>query len=165
MSAQFDTLRIWAQTWGVGSHALHDLYARLTADAAPEVLVPIPGQSEGAVQNAVRREGASKGILLMRNNVGALIDERGVPVRYGLANDSKAVNERMKSGDLIGIRPLLITEEHFGRLIGQFVSREIKAPGWKYNPNNAREAAQMRWATLVASKGGDACITDRVGTL
>ncbi len=161
-----DTLRTWAQVWGVGPHAMQDLYGRLTAD----VSMPVPHgaqapKSEADVQAALRREAADKGLLLLRNNVGALVDARGIPVRYGLANDSKAMNERIKSADLIGIRPLLITEEHVGRLVGQFVSREIKAPGWRYNPNDKREAAQMRWATLIASKGGDAQIVDREGTL
>ena len=158
-----DTLRTWATVWGVGPHAMQDLYGRLTVDSSDGE--PSKHRGEADVQAAVRREGADKGLLLFRNNVGALVDARGVPVRYGLANDSKAVNARIKSADLIGIRPVLITEEHLGRLIGQFVSREIKAPGWRYNPNDAHEAAQMRWATLIASKGGDACLTDRVGTL
>jgi hypothetical protein len=142
-----------------------DLYARLRADldAIPQ-LNPEAGP-EAKVQHAIRCEGRDKGVLLMRNNVGVLEDRTGRPVRFGLANDSKTVNTHTKSGDLIGIRPVLIGPEHLGMRIGQFVSRECKAPGWRHNPNDARENAQLNFATLILSLGGDACITDRVGTL
>ena len=48
--------------------------------------------ARAAVQAAVRLEAARMGILLFRNNVGALIDVRGIPVRYGLANESTQIN-------------------------------------------------------------------------
>lgn len=120
--------------------------------------------SEGAVQTIVRLEGARKGIVLWRNNVGVLLDERGRPVRYGLANDSKQVNETHKSGDLIGIRPMLITPLHVGLTLGVFVSREIKAEGWVWS-GSEREIAQARWRDLVLSLGGDAAFASGEGTL
>ena len=86
-------------------------------------------------------------------------DERGVPIRFGLANTSKAVNGELKSGDLIGIRPVLITPDMVGKVIGQFVSRECKESHWKYNPRDTRDVAQGRWAALVNSLGGDAKVT------
>jgi hypothetical protein len=51
-----------------------------------------------------------------------------------------------------------------GYTIGQFVSREIKIPGWKFQ-NTEREQAQLKWAELIISLGGDACFTTGVGTL
>jgi hypothetical protein len=111
---------------------------------------------ESEVQARVRLEAARRGWNLWRNNVGVLMDSRGVPVRYGLANDSKAVNANVKSGDLIGIRPVLITPQHVGHYIGQFVSVECKRDGWRASATDEHEAAQMRWAQIVLLAGGHA---------
>ena len=121
-------------------------------------------QSEAAVQALVRLEASAMGIALWRNNVGVLKDERGVPVRYGLANDSSQVNANFKSADLIGIRPVFITPAHVGLVLGQFVSREVKAPGWRYT-GTEREAAQLAWLELVRRYGGDAAFATGVGSL
>src|ERR1700761_8470189 len=86
--------------------------------------------NEEAVKAAVRLEAARRGILLWRNNVGQLKNERGQVVRYGLCNDSKGLNKEIKSGDLIGIYPLTITPGHVGKTIGQFISVETKHSDW-----------------------------------
>ena len=156
-------LESWALRHGVSHAALHDLrIGLLHLDSA--VVAEIPGMSEGAVQARVRLEAPRKRIRLWRNNVGVLEDSRGVPVRYGLANDSAALNKVLKSADLIGIRPVLITHEHLGKTLGQFVSREIKAGGWVYTGTD-RELAQRNWAMLVNACGGDACFASAEGTL
>jgi len=122
-------------------------------------------QTESNAQALVRLEASRKGKLLFRNNVGAgTVAESGSFVRWGLANDSKAVNSKLKSGDLIGIQPVLITQAHVGTIIGQFLSREIKAPGWKYHGTD-RELAQIRWAELILARGGDAAIVTGPGSL
>jgi hypothetical protein len=121
-------------------------------------------ESEAAVQVRVRLEASKLGIHLWRNNVGVTFGEDGVPVRYGLANDSKALNQQIKSSDLIGIRPVMITQEHVGTVMGQFVAREVKREGWKYT-GSAREVAQQRFIDLIKSLGGDACFASRAGTL
>ena len=122
-------------------------------------------QSESNAQAMVRLEASRKGKLLFRNNVGAgTIMESNSFLRWGLANDSKAVNTKLKSGDLIGIQPVLITQAHVGQVIGQFLSREIKAPGWKYTGSD-REKAQVRWAELILARGGDAAIVTGPGSL
>lgn len=115
--------------------------------------------NEASIQSLVRLEAARRGWQLWRNNVGVLLDAKGRPVRYGLANDSKQVNANIKSADLIGIRPVLITPDMVGKVIGQFVSRECKESHWKYNPRDTRDVAQGRWAALVNSLGGDAKVT------
>ena len=125
---------------------------------------PIEATSEAAVQAQVRLEAARKGLKLWRNNVGVLTEERGVPVRYGLANDSKRLNRSIKSGDLIGWRPVLITPAHVGSMIAQFVSRECKRPDWKYSGDD-HEKAQLRWAEAVTADGGDAAFCNGEGTL
>jgi hypothetical protein len=154
----------WALKWGVSAAALADLHREMGLDGAGSIPEGVRGKSEAAAQAAVRLEAAQKGVRVWRNNVGALTDDRGVPVRYGLANDSAAMNKVIKSADLIGIRPVLITPAHVGQMIGQFVSREMKAPGWKYTGTD-REQAQHRWALLVASVGGDASFCCGSGTL
>lgn len=112
--------------------------------------------SESAVQAAVRLEYARRGYRLFRNNVGVLVDQTGRPVRYGLANDSAALNQRLKSSDLIGWRPVVVTLGHIGLTIAQFVSLEIKPPGWHLTPGDKRAPAQKAWLDLVAGDGGEA---------
>lgn len=111
--------------------------------------------AERDIQETIRLEAAGLGIALYRNNVGALLDTNGRLVRYGLCNDTKALNEKIKSGDLIGIRPVVITPAHVGRTIGQFISRECKAPGWVFS-GQPREIAQQVWIDIVRGFGGDA---------
>lgn len=120
--------------------------------------------SESGVSALIRAEASEKGCRLWRNNVGATVTQSGSFMRFGLANDSAQLNKIIKSADLIGIRPVLITQEHVGRVIGQFLSREVKHPGWKYTATE-RERAQLAWAELIISLGGDACFSTSTGTI
>jgi hypothetical protein len=145
--------------------AFRDLQTTLGTYTPPlPAEAPGAGKSEAWAQSMVRMEASQKGIKLFRNNVGALKDERGRLVRYGLGNDSPQMNDVIKSGDLIGIRPLLIQPCHVGHTVGQFVSREIKEPGWQFT-GQGREAAQLAWANLINSCGGDAGFATGPGTL
>jgi len=122
--------------------------------------VPVEAQltlkrSEAAVQQAVKIKASQQGRRMFRNNVGVLPRGDGVPIRFGLANDSKAMNKNLKSSDLIGISPLLINASHIGTVIGQFTSIEVKKPGWAYNPNDEHQAAQQKWHELITRFGGD----------
>lgn len=143
----------------------HDLRVSLGLFTMPmEEKHPGRGKSEAWASSMVRLEASSKGILLFRNNVGALQDKTGRLVRYGLANDSDKVNDVLKSGDLIGVRPVLIQPHHVGHTLGQFVSREMKEPGWQYT-GDEHEVAQLQWANLINSAGGDARFATGEGTL
>lgn len=153
----------WAAAWGIPAAAVTDLQARLGVVVGPSPTAA-PVHTEAWVQNQVRLEAASLGMHLWRNNVGALLDSRGVPVRYGLANDSASVNTVIKSADLIGIKPVKIAPTHVGCVLGQFVSRECKAPGWQFS-GSSREIAQIAWATLVTTLGGDAGFATGRGSL
>ena len=115
--------------------------------------------AESDIQTRVRLAAAKQGATLWRNNNGAGQLQNGSYVRWGLANDSTAVNRRIKSADLIGIRPVLITQADVGRIVGVFCSREVKTSGWRYHENNEHEQAQMRWLELVQRLGGDAAFT------
>lgn len=85
-------------------------------------------------------------------------------MRYGLANDTKKLNEKIKSSDLIGWRPVLVTPAHVGTLIAQFVSRECKKPSWAYT-GTPHEVAQLRWIAAVTADGGDAKFCNAEGSL
>lgn len=145
----------WARQWGVPAAAMADLRNRvLVLDGGVALEVPA-GRSEAAVQAALRVRASKLGLRLWRNNVGALRDERGAYVRFGLANDSAQLNAVIKSADLIGIRPRIIQPGDVGQVIGQFLSREVKHEGWRYG-GTEREVAQANWAMLVNTLGGDA---------
>jgi hypothetical protein len=152
----------WALRNRVGIVALEELREIFGLNGSP--ITAAPGLTEAYTQSLVRLEGARKGVRLWRNNVGALLDSRGVPVRYGLGNDSPALNRVIKSGDLIGWRPLLITPALVGAKVAQFVSRECKRPGWNYK-GDAHEEAQLKWAQVVNADGGDAAFTTGEGSL
>lgn len=156
-------LEQWAIKWGVSYEAIQDLRKQFGVINTDPV-APVRGNSEAAVQNEIRLEASKAGLRLWRNNVGAIKDERGVPVRYGLCNDNAQLNASLKSSDLIGIRPVLIQPHHVGMVIGQFVAREVKAPTWRYTATT-REMAQLRFLELVTSLGGDACFANSVGTI
>jgi hypothetical protein len=153
----------WAIKWGISAAALADLQHELGLLGGYE-MPEKTGESEGAVQVQVRLEAAAKGVKLFRNNVGALTDERGIPVRFGLANDNKEINKILKSADLIGWRTLTVQPHMVGWRIAQFVSREIKEAGWQYT-GREREPAQLAWAGMVCAAGGDGGFAAGVGTL
>jgi len=143
------TLTQWAARHGVSAEAL----AELTGIVIDPQSAPT-GQSEAAVQQLVRLEASRLGMSLFRNNVGACKDDTGRVIRYGLCNDSAQMNKVIKSSDLIGIRPIIITPDMMGHTIGQFVAREVKRPGWSYRGTD-REVAQQSFGQLVLRLGGD----------
>jgi hypothetical protein len=133
------TLSDWAKRWGVPPEAMAELCrVQVTGGRA---------NSEQAVQNAHRLQCSSQGIITFRNNVGAGELTNGRFIRWGLANESADQNARLKSSDLIGIKPN-----------GQFYARECKAPGWQY-ADTPRERAQLAFIQLINSMGGDAAFT------
>lgn len=157
----------WARAWGIPSAALLDLRMRMgiaATSAMPAPEVTGNGGSESRQQSLIRIDAAENGVWLTRNNVGALLDERGIPVRYGLANESKAQNQAVKSADLIGIRSILIGPQHMGTVIGQLASVECKKEGWVYNPRDPHEVAQLAWCNFVLSKGGFATFATGPGS-
>ena len=126
----------------------------------------VPIVSESANQNHIRRVQHDKGDRLFRNNRGALLDKRDKPVRFGLANDTVAEGEQLKSGDLIGWETRLVTPDMVGTHVAVFKSIEVKPDGWKppgVGPvKDARGKltayghflGQKNWADLVNDEGG-----------
>ena len=153
----------WAKAYNIPHVAIHNLKARLTATPTD----PVPssgGESEAKVSSRVRLEASKSGARLWRNNVGACKDENGNYFRYGLCNDSKKLNDQIKSSDLVGIRPIVIRPEHVGRTIGQFMCREVKKGGWRYRGDH-RELAQLAWINMINAMGGDAQFCNSEGTV
>ena len=153
-------LHTWAVKHGITLEALKELADIITPPVTPP---PSNITSESDVQNLVQLEASKAGVTLWRNNVGSFIDSRGVPVRYGLANNSKQMNDKFKSSDLIGIKPVTITPDMVGKVIGQFVAREVKKPSWSFS-GNKHEKAQEAFIKFVSMRGGDACFVNGTGS-
>lgn len=109
--------------------------------------------NETELQKMIQLVASQKGMRLFRNNSGVAYDKTGRAIRYGLANESAKVNKVLKSGDLIGITPRIVTLEDVGKTVGVFTSIEVKRPGWKYKGTD-REQAQLKWIHLIEQLGG-----------
>ena len=155
-------LNQWAIKWGVPFEAIQDLRGQMGLVATDPNR--IQGMSEAAVQANITLEASTGGGRLWRNNVGALLDKRDVPVRYGLCNTSPQMNKLIKSSDLIGIMPVLITESMVGATIGQFTARECKEAAWVYT-GTEHEVAQLKFLELVTRLGGNAAFANNTGSL
>jgi hypothetical protein len=141
----------WLDKYNLPTQARRELidildHPQLTAQSQP-------GTKEASTAKAIRAAAAARGIKLFRNNVGVAVDNRGIPIRYGLANESKQMQEILKSSDFIGVVPIKITAGHLGKTIGQFVAIETKRGGWKFT-GTPRERAQKRFLDLICAAGG-----------
>ena len=121
-------------------------------------------KSEKVVQNEVRLAASKQKIHLWRNNLGCVTDNRGNFIRYGLCNESKQMNEQLKSSDFIGIKEVVITQDMVGQTFGQFIAIETKKEGWKFT-GTEREIAQMNYILLVQSLGGWGAFISDAGDL
>jgi ribosomal protein S19 len=108
---------------------------------------------ESTSQQQIRLEAPRLGQRLWRNNNGACVDINGRQIRYGLANDSAKLNKKIKSSDLIGITPIIITPDMVGKTLGVFTSVETKRAGWTFK-GSEREVAQKAWNDLIKAMGG-----------
>ena len=72
---------------------------------------------EHEIQQRIRLACGRGAVRLWRNNTGALVDQQGRFVRFGLCKGSS---------DLIGLRSLEITPELVGQRLARFVALEVK---------------------------------------
>jgi hypothetical protein len=157
-------IREWGVEFSVPFAALLELERRMGLEGSTgDAKDPGVGHSEAYAQSQVMLEAPRFQCRLFRNNVGAFKDEAGGFVRYGLANESKVRNKRLKSSDLVGWRKRVITQQMVGDVIGQCVLREIKEPGWIYT-GDEHEEAQLRWLQLGLSDGCDAAFATGPGS-
>jgi hypothetical protein len=110
--------------------------------------------SEELNAQRIRLHIADQGRNAWRNNNGACQDQTGRLIRYGLANDSKDLNERIKSSDLIGITPIIVMPYMVGMRLGVFTAIETKATPWHLTPGDKRGQAQARFHEIVRADGG-----------
>lgn len=149
----------WAGHYPQAALALELMLNGMVAETSVSV-----GRSEAWGQQQARLDIASQGALSWRNNVGATpakcpdCGAKQQPVRYGLANDSQKLNEKIKSSDLILAIPRTITPDMVGQRIAQFGAVECKAPGWTYT-GKGREAGQAAWLALINKAGGFAAFS------
>lgn len=90
--------------------------------------------SEQALQQRIRLALSRGPVRLWRNNVGALRDERGQLVRYGLCRGSS---------DLIGLASVTVTPEMVGQQLAVFVAIEVKGAGGKPTAEQVAFLAQV----------------------
>ena len=102
-----------------------------------------PSMGEHEIQQRIRLACGHGPVRLWRNNSGALVDQQGRLVRFGLCKGSS---------DLIGLRTLEITPALVGQSIAQFVALEIKTARGDVRPE------QRAFLQLVEQLGGLAAI-------
>lgn len=85
--------------------------------------------AEHAIQQAIfARLGAVPGLVVWRNNTGAVKDARGQLIRFGVVG----------SADVLGV----------AGPSGQFIALEVKAPGGRVSE------VQTRWGAAIRACGG-----------
>lgn len=108
---------------------------------------------ETPVMQRIRLDAPHVGSILWRNNSGALPDNEGRLIRFGLGHDSSKLNKVWKSADLIGIMSVKIGPEHIGKLAGIFVAVETKHSDWNGRLDSHSEA-QNAFLSNVIRLGG-----------
>lgn len=110
-------------------------------------------KSEELVSNHAELFAADYGCYY-RNNSGALKDEQGRLIRFGLGNTSAAFNAKIKSSDFIGFTPIIITPEWLGCRVAVFTAFEMKKEAWRFSPKDEHAVAQKAFHDIVLSHGG-----------
>lgn len=147
----------WAMKHRISADAVHELKHILDRPMETNPLTGDP-RSEFHNQQLIRTmASARENTYLWRNNVGAYKTDKGTQLRYGLCNESAKVNRMYKSSDLIGITPVLITEELVGTRVGVFTAIEVKKSVWQPGASSEarkHERAQLRFINAVRNAGG-----------
>lgn len=143
--------------WALRHHVSLEAMAELRTLFCPPVSVS-DGSSEARSQSLIRIEAPKRGVRLWRNNSGAMQDETGRLVRFGLGHESDKLNKVFKSSDLIGITPV----QFGGYTFGVFTAIECKPLGWK-GVRSDHEKAQHNFLTTVRACGGIATFATSVG--
>ena len=98
---------------------------------------------ETRLQNEIRLGISSRcdDVVTFRNHAGALRDQRGKMVTFGLSPGSP---------DLVGWKTVEVTADMIGQRLAVFVGIEVKMPGEKPRADQAHWLAQLEQAGGVA---------------
>ena len=91
--------------------------------------------SEQQIQQEIRLALSRGPVRLWRNNTGAMRDERGQLVRFGLCPGSS---------DLIGYASIEVTPDMVGQRIAVLTAVEVKTPGGRVTPEQQAFIAHLR---------------------
>lgn len=106
-------------------------------------------RTETAIQNAIRLVLSKLGLRLFRNNIGLATFPDGSKVEYGLGPGTS---------DLIGWRPVVVTQDMVGRRLAVFAAVEVKKPGHKTSKKRLEE--QINFLEQVVKAGGIGVMCD-----
>lgn len=108
--------------------------------------------SERKIQSEILLALADHGLTCWRNNVGTGWAGKALKRADGsvLVQDARPLHAGLCKGssDLIGLRPLVITEAMVGQTLAQFVALEVKQPGRSPTPD------QRHFIEFVSEHGG-----------
>lgn len=106
----------------------------------------IKKMSEAPVVKNCMLEASRNNLRLFRNNRGQFytMDKKRI-VRAGL--------EAPGASDLIGVTPVIVTQEMVGMCMGLFTAAEVKEPDWKYT-GTEHEEEQDNFHVQIRKLGG-----------
>ena len=96
--------------------------------------------TEKELQSHLQRHLNRRGMRLFRNNVGMMQVSQERIIKYGVGGAGAA--------DLIGLRPIVVTEDDVGQTIGQFVALEVKGEGGR------ESLLQRNFISIIEELGG-----------
>lgn len=106
-------------------------------------------RTETAIQNAIRMVLSKVGLRLFRNNIGLATFPDGSKVEYGLGPGTS---------DLIGWKPVTVTQDMVGKRLAVFVAVEVKKPGHKTSKERLEQ--QLNFLHRVVEAGGIGVMCD-----
>lgn len=119
--------------------------------------------SESRILSEILLAAGEHGLTLWRNNVAQAWtgEVRRLPDGSVLIRNPRPLHAGLCKGssDLIGLKPLVITEADVGRTVAQFTALEVKAKSGRVSP------AQRTFLDFVARAGGLAQIVRSVSDL
>jgi len=101
-------------------------------------------EKEQNILQRVRLKASELGAILWRNNCGAYKSESGHYIKYGVASPG--------GSDLLGMIPMVVTQDMVGKMIAIFTAFEIKKEGGRITPE------QQLFINIVEKNGGIAAI-------
>ena len=116
--------------------------------------------TEHDIQNNIRLALAKLSIYSERINAGRFYGGKVIAHdenRIVLENPTQVMGAAPGTSDLIGFRPLQVTQAMVGTTVAQFIAIEVKKPGERPRPN------QIKYLEMVNKRGGVGIWADDAG--